>query len=171
LSAIPLSIILQSLLHHATAYCNFNGFCVSRSLIATIDGRYRHAEAKSGAGGTSFAAPVFILSQEESMASNARSPLTTWIVIAVIGIIVLLFAGLLPLPGQKDNVTPNTQPSSPGSSPQAQAPKGPPPSPPSEPGAGTQPPPGGTPSTSPGSATSNTSSQTMTGTAPQRDPK
>jgi hypothetical protein len=105
------------------------------------------------------------------MARNARSPLTTWIIVAVIGIVVLLFAGLLPLPGQKDKVTPNTQPSPAGTQPQAQAPKGPPPSPPSEPGAGTQPPPGGTPSASPGSATSNTSGQTMTGAAPQRDPK
>ena len=105
------------------------------------------------------------------MAQNTRSPLTTWIIVAVIGIVVLLFAGLLPLPGQKDNVTPSTQPSPPGTSPQAQAPKGPPPSPPSEPGAGTQPPPGGTPSASPGSATSSTSGQTMTGATPQRDPK
>jgi hypothetical protein len=105
------------------------------------------------------------------MARNARSPLTTWIIVAVIGIVVLLFAGLLPLPGQKDKVTPNTQPSPAGTQPQAQAPKGPPPSPPSEPGGGTQPPPGGTPSASPGSATSNTSGQTMTGAAPQRDSK
>jgi hypothetical protein len=105
------------------------------------------------------------------MANSTRSPLTTWIVVAVIGIVVLLFAGLLPLPGQKDKVTPHTQPSAPGTSPEAQAPKGPPPSPPSQAGAGTQPPPGGIPSASPGSATNNTSGQTMTDAAPQRDPK
>jgi len=105
------------------------------------------------------------------MAQNTRSPLRTWIIIAVIGIVVLLFAGLLPLPGQKDNVTPHTQPSAPGTSPQAQAPQGPPPSPPSERGAGVQPPPGGTPAGAPGSATGATSSHTMTEAAPQRDAK
>jgi hypothetical protein len=47
------------------------------------------------------------------MANSTRSPLTTWIIVAVIGIVVLLFAGLLPLPGQKDKVTPHTQPSAP----------------------------------------------------------
>jgi len=99
---------------------------------------------------------------------NTRSPLTTWIIIAVLGVVVLLFAGLLPLPGQKDNVTPHVEPSPPGTSPQVQAPKGPPPSPPSEAGAGTQPPPGGTPSASPGSATDNVSGQTATDAAPKR---
>ncbi|MGZ5226167.1 MAG: hypothetical protein ACXWCS_18560 [Burkholderiales bacterium] len=105
------------------------------------------------------------------MANSKRSPLTTWIIVAVIGIVVLLFAGLLPLPGQKDKVTPHTQPSPPGTSPEAQAPKGPPPSPPSQAGAGTQPPQGGMPSSSPGSVTNNTSGQTMTEAAPPRDPK
>jgi hypothetical protein len=88
-----------------------------------------------------------------------------WIPIAIVAIVLLAFAGLLPLPGQKDNVTPHTQP---GVSPQVEAPKGPPASPPSEAGAGTQPPPGGTPSPSPGSASNATSNQTMTGAAPQR---
>lgn len=36
---------------------------------------------------------------------------TLWIVIGVIVILVMLFGGLLPLPGQKDNVTPLTEPS------------------------------------------------------------
>ena len=45
-----------------------------------------------------------------------------WIAVALIAIVLLAFAGLLPLPGQKDNVTPMTQP---GSSPQVEAPKGP----------------------------------------------
>jgi hypothetical protein len=42
---------------------------------------------------------------------------TLWILIALIVIVVMLFGGLLPLPGQKDNVTPHTQPSPPASSP------------------------------------------------------
>jgi hypothetical protein len=105
------------------------------------------------------------------MSETRRSSKSTWIIIAIIAIVVLLFAGLLPLPGQKDNVTPNVQPSPPGTQPQVEAPKGPPPSAPSEPGAGTQPPPGGTPSASPGSATNAASGQTMTGDSPKRDPK
>jgi hypothetical protein len=116
--------------------------------------------------------PAYCHSQEKAnMSERTRSSKSTWIIIAIVAIVVALFAGLLPLPGQKDNVTPNVQPSAPGTQPQAQAPKGPPPSPPSEPGAGTQPPPGGTPSASPGSATNAASSQTMTGDTPKRDPK
>jgi hypothetical protein len=91
-----------------------------------------------------------------------------WIPIIIVVIALLAFAGLLPLPGQKDNVTPHTQPSTSGASPQATAPKGPPPSPPSEPGGGTQPPPGGTPSATPGGPADATSGQTMTGASPQR---
>jgi hypothetical protein len=50
---------------------------------------------------------------------------TTWIIIvAVIGIVVFLFAGLLPLPGQKDNVTPLSEPGSSAKSPSP--PSGPP---------------------------------------------
>lgn len=90
----------------------------------------------------------------------ARRNYTTWIIIAVLAIVVLVFAGLLPLPGQKDNVTSHSQPAAAGGQPTAQAPKGPPPSPPSEPDKGTQPPPGGTPSSSPGSPTESTSSAT-----------
>jgi hypothetical protein len=100
------------------------------------------------------------------MAERTRSPMTTWVIVAIVAIVILLFAGLLPLPGQKDNVTPHTQPSAPGTSPQAQAPKGPPPSPPSEPGRGTQPPPGGTPAASPGGPTDATSDHTSKGPAP-----
>jgi hypothetical protein len=81
----------------------------------------------------------------------ARRSYTTWIIVAVLAIVVLVFAGLLPLPGQKDNVTPHSQPAAGGGAPTAQAPKGPPPSAPNEPGQGTQPPAGGTPSPSPGS--------------------
>jgi hypothetical protein len=90
-----------------------------------------------------------------------------WIPIAIVAIFLLAVAGLLPLPGQKDNVTPHSQP---GASPHVEAPKGPPPSPPAQVGAGaTTPPPGGTPSGTPGTATSAASGQTMTGSAPARD--
>jgi hypothetical protein len=90
-----------------------------------------------------------------------------WIPVAIFVIVLLAFAGLLPLPGQKDNTTPHTQPSQ--TSPQVDAPKGPPPSPPSQAGAGgTQPPPGGTPAPTPGGPTDATSGQTMTGSSPQR---
>jgi hypothetical protein len=82
--------------------------------------------------------------------ADTRRNYTTWIIVAIVAIVVLVFAGLLPLPGQKDNVTPHSQPAAGGGEPTAQAPKGPPPSPPSEPGQGMQPPPGGTPSPSAG---------------------
>src|SRR5687768_6058610 len=105
------------------------------------------------------------------MAEKTKRPVTTWVIIAIVAIVILMFAGLLPLPGQKDNVTPHTQPSAPGTQPQATLPSGPPPSPPSEPGAGTPPPPGGTPSGSPGGPTTSASGQTMTSDSPKRDPK
>ena len=85
--------------------------------------------------------------------ADTRRNYTTWIIVAVLAIVVLMFAGLLPMPGQKDNVTAHSQPAAAGGQPSAQAPKGPPASPPSEPGQGTQPPPGGTPG-SPAAATS-----------------
>jgi len=100
------------------------------------------------------------------MAEKKRGPLTTWIIVAIAAIVVLLFAGLLPMPGQKDKVTPHSEPSPAGTSPQAEAPKGPPASPPSEPGKGTQPPPGGTPAASPGSVTDSASAQTSKDPAP-----
>ena len=53
-----------------------------------------------------------------------------WIPVAILVIVLLAFAGLLPLPGQKDNVTPSTQPGSP----QVEAPKGPPEAPQTPPG-------------------------------------
>ena len=105
------------------------------------------------------------------MAEKTKRPVTMWVIIAIVAIVILMFAGLLPLPGQKDNVTPHTQPSAPGTQPQATLPSGPPTSPPSEPGAGTPPPPGGTPSPSPGGPTTSASDQTMTGDSPKRDPK
>lgn len=50
-----------------------------------------------------------------------------WIGLGVVAVIlVMLFAGFLPLPGQKDNVTPMTQPAPAGTSPPAALPKGPP---------------------------------------------
>jgi hypothetical protein len=109
--------------------------------------------------------------RDVDMSERTRNPRITWIIIAVVAIIVLLFAGLLPLPGQKDKVTPLTQPSPPGTQPRAEAPKGPPPSSPSDGGAGTQPPPGGMPSGTPGSETNAASAQTMTDAAPKRDQK
>lgn len=59
---------------------------------------------------------------------------TIWIVVGVIAIVAVLFAGLLPLPGQKDNVTVHTQPAPPGESPRPTAPKGPPTDSPINPG-------------------------------------
>ena len=106
------------------------------------------------------------------MAENTRSSKSTWIIIAIIAIVVALFAGLLPLPGQKDNVTPSVQPSAPGTQPKVEAPTGPPPSPPADANAGGgTPPPGGKPQASPGGPTDTVSGQTMTGASPKRDPK
>jgi hypothetical protein len=88
-----------------------------------------------------------------------------WIPIAIAVIVVLAVAGLLPLPGQKDNVTPHSQPGAP----QVEAPTGPPPSPPSQAGAGaTVPPPGGNPALPPGGPSSSTSDHTVTGEAGTR---
>jgi hypothetical protein len=50
---------------------------------------------------------------------------TLLLVLGIVAIIALLFAGLLPLPGQKDNVTIHSQPSPPGQSPAPTAPTGP----------------------------------------------
>jgi hypothetical protein len=92
-----------------------------------------------------------------------------WIPVAIVVIFLLAVAGLLPLPGQKDNVTPHSQPSAAGTQPEVQAPTGPAPSPAAQAGAGaTTPPPGGAPSASPGGTTNATSGQTMTGDTPQR---
>jgi hypothetical protein len=53
---------------------------------------------------------------------NAR---IVWVIVGIGVIIAVLFAGLLPLPGQKDNPTPREQPSPAGTSPQPTAPTGP----------------------------------------------
>jgi len=82
---------------------------------------------------------------------NRRSSYVTWIIVALLAIVVMLFAGLLPLPGQKNNVTPHSQPTLTGTSPTPELPKGPPAA-----GRGVEPPPGGTPSTSSGAASSTT---------------
>ena len=50
----------------------------------------------------------------------------TWLIIAIIAILGMLVFGLLPLPGQKHNVTPHSEPSPPGQSPQPATPTGPP---------------------------------------------
>jgi len=52
-----------------------------------------------------------------SLPETPMSNRTLWIIIGVIVIVVMLFGGLLPLPGQKDNVTPHTEPSPPAQSP------------------------------------------------------
>lgn len=41
---------------------------------------------------------------------------TLWIVVGFIVIVLMLIGGLLPLPGQKDNVTPLTEPAPSGQS-------------------------------------------------------
>ncbi|MGQ0751737.1 MAG: hypothetical protein ACT4PS_14480 [Betaproteobacteria bacterium] len=42
---------------------------------------------------------------------------TIWIIIGIVVIVLMLLGGLLPLPGQKDNVTPHTQPTPPADAP------------------------------------------------------
>jgi len=54
------------------------------------------------------------------------NPNIVWVIVGIAVIIAVLFAGLLPLPDQKDNVTPATQPAPAGKSPQPSAPQGPP---------------------------------------------
>jgi hypothetical protein len=54
------------------------------------------------------------------------NPRIVWVIVGVGVIIAVLFAGFLPLPGQRDNVTPTTQPSAPGKSPAPTKPSGPP---------------------------------------------
>jgi hypothetical protein len=38
------------------------------------------------------------------------APKTIWVIVGVAIVVALLFAGFLPLPGQKDNSTPLTEP-------------------------------------------------------------
>jgi hypothetical protein len=89
------------------------------------------------------------------MPENARtsSKTTTWIIIGVVAIVILLFLGFLPLPGQKDNVTPHVQPSPPGTQPAAELPQTT----------------SGATGASPGSATDNVSSHTGNSATPQPD--
>lgn len=49
-----------------------------------------------------------------------------WVVVGVGVVVAMLFAGFLPLPGQKDNATPLTQPAPAGQSPEPTRPGGPP---------------------------------------------
>lgn len=51
---------------------------------------------------------------------------TVLIILGFVAIIALLFAGLLPLPGQKDNVTIHNEPTPAGQTPAPKAPTGPP---------------------------------------------
>ena len=53
------------------------------------------------------------------------NPRIVWVIIGIAVLIAVLFAGFLPLPDQKDNVTPKTQPSPDGKSPEPTAPRGP----------------------------------------------
>ena len=94
-----------------------------------------------------------------------------WIPVAIVVIVLLAVAGLLPLPGQKDNVTPHSEPAAAEGvgAPQPKAPVGPPPSPPSQAGANAEaPPPGGKPTPSPGGPSDSVSGHTVTGDAPTR---
>lgn len=55
-----------------------------------------------------------------------------WLIVGLIAITVLAFAGLAPLPGQKDEPTPYVKPAPPGESPIPTASSGPPHSKPGE---------------------------------------
>jgi hypothetical protein len=55
-----------------------------------------------------------------------------WLIVGLIAITVLAFAGLAPLPGQKDEPTPYVQPAPPGESRIPTTPSGPPQSKPGE---------------------------------------
>jgi hypothetical protein len=119
--------------------------------------------------GITLAATPYRTERKFDMAASTRSSKTTWIIIGVIIVVVALFAGFLPLPGQKDNETPHVQPSAPGTQPQAEVPTGPPASPPGDPNATvTQPPPGGTPAAPPGSGSNDVSNHTASGESPNR---
>ena len=54
------------------------------------------------------------------------NPRIVWVIVGIAVIIAVLFSGILPLPDQKDNVTPTAQPAPAGQSPQPTTPKGPP---------------------------------------------
>ncbi len=61
-----------------------------------------------------------------SFREPSMSPRIVWVIVGIAVIVAVLFAGFLPLPGQKDNVTERTQPSPPGQSPTPTRPTGPP---------------------------------------------
>lgn len=61
-----------------------------------------------------------------SLHEHIMNPRIVWVIVGIAVIIAVLFAGFLPLPGQKDNVTPTSQPAPAGQSPQPTTPKGPP---------------------------------------------
>ena len=52
-------------------------------------------------------------------------PRTLWVIFGILVIVAMLFAGLLPLPGERDDSTPLVQPSPPGQSPGPTAPRAP----------------------------------------------
>ena len=54
------------------------------------------------------------------------NPRIVWVIVGVVVIVAVLSAGFLPLPDQRDNVTPNTQPAPAGKSPEPTRPSGPP---------------------------------------------
>lgn len=89
-----------------------------------------------------------------------------WIGIAIAVVVLMAFAGLLPLPGQKDNVTPHSDPAMAGKGPDVQPPVGPAPSPPAQLGGGVPPAPGGDPTARAGRPTGETSEYTATGASP-----
>ena len=57
------------------------------------------------ASGTQIAAP-FLTFESPRMS-------TLWVVIGIVVIVILLVFGFLPLPGQKDNITPHSEPAAP----------------------------------------------------------
>jgi hypothetical protein len=60
-------------------------------------------------------------------------PSVLWVVLGVAVIVLVVFAGLAPLPGQKDEPTPLTEDVVPGKAPRPPLPSGPPHSKPGEP--------------------------------------
>ena len=60
-------------------------------------------------------------------------PSVLWVVLGVAGIVLLVFSGLAPLPGQKDEPSALTEDAAPGKAPQPPAPSGPPHAQPGEP--------------------------------------
>jgi hypothetical protein len=57
-----------------------------------------------------------------------------WLVIGLVVLVVAVFAGLAPLPGEKDEPSPHVQPAPAGQSPEPTKPAGPPTDSPANPG-------------------------------------